>query len=322
MERLDVRFASGEDECAAWLFLPSGEAGPWPCVVMCTGLSFVRDQGLDAFGERFAAAGLAALAIDYRHFGDSGGEPRGLISASRQRGDLRAALAYAGARPELDRARIAIWGYSLGGANAQALILERPQGIAAAIFVTPVVSGLRSLLHIGGPPHPLRLAWAGLRDALRALRGAEPFRVPAAGPPGSTAVLNSPDSAPGCAAITPPRSTWRNEICARVALAPPYSLARQVRKIACPTLYCITEDDDVNPPALGRTAASRAPAAELLLYPGNHFSRFQGATLEQMAADQIDFLRRHLGPGPDRRLRLRLRPSRRARPASPRPART
>jgi fermentation-respiration switch protein FrsA (DUF1100 family) len=93
MRRLDVRFASGEDECAAWLFVPSGDAGPFPCVVMGSGLSCVRDQGLDAFGERLAGAGFAALAIDYRHFGDSGGEPRGLVSAGRQREDLWAARA-------------------------------------------------------------------------------------------------------------------------------------------------------------------------------------------------------------------------------------
>jgi pimeloyl-ACP methyl ester carboxylesterase len=294
MERLDVRFASGEDECTAWLFVPPGNAGPFPCVVMGSGLSFVRDQGLDAFGERLAAAGFAALAIDYRHFGDSGGEPRGLVSAGRQRADLRAALAYARSRRELDSGRLALWGYSLGGANVQALAAEEP-GIAAAICVAPVVSGLRSLLHIGGPLHVGRLAGAGLRDALRAVRGAEPYRIPAAGPPGSLAVLNTPDSAPGYAAITPPGSSWRNEICARVALAPPYSLARKVGRIDCPTLYCIVEEDDVNPPALGRAAAARVPAGELQLYPGGHFSPFQGATLERMAADQVEFLDRCFG---------------------------
>ena len=126
---------------------------------------------------------------------------------------------------------------------------------------------MRSLLHVGGLGHVARLMVAGARDGLRALRGAEPYRIPAAGPPGSLAVLNSPDSAPGFAAITPPGSTWRNELCARVALAPPYSLARKVRRIPCPTLYCLTEDDDINPPALGRRAAERAPRGELRAIP-------------------------------------------------------
>jgi fermentation-respiration switch protein FrsA (DUF1100 family) len=292
MERLDVRFASGKDECTAWLFLPPG-AGSHPCVVMGSGLSCVRDQGMGAVAERLAEAGFAAVAVDYRHFGDSGGEPRGLVSASRQRGDLRAALDYVRTRPELDPERLALWGYSLGGANVQALAIEGC-GVAAAICVAPVVSGMRSLLHIGGVRHVARLTGAGLRDALRAVRGADPYRIPAAGPPGSLAVLNSPDSAPGYTAITPPGSTWTNEICARVALAPPYSLAKKVRGIDCPVLYCLTEEDDVNPPSLGCAAAGRAPAGELRLYPGGHFDPFLGATLERMVADQVDFLRRHL----------------------------
>ncbi|MEX2108910.1 MAG: alpha/beta hydrolase [Solirubrobacterales bacterium] len=296
MGREEVRFVSGEEQCAAWLFRPLAPAAPVPCVVMGSGLSCVRDQGMGVVAERFAAAGFAALAIDYRHFGDSGGEPRGLVSGSRQRDDLRAALAFARSRSDLDPARLVLWGYSLGGGNVQAVAAGEP-GIAAAICVAPVVSGMRSLLHVGGLRHVARLMGAGLRDGARALRRGEPYRVPAAGPPGSLAALNSPDSAPGFAAITPPDSTWSNALCARVALAPPYSLARKVRRIECPTLYCITEEDDINPPELGKLAARRTPQGELRLYPGGHFDPFLGTTFEGMTADQIEFLRRHLDDG-------------------------
>jgi fermentation-respiration switch protein FrsA (DUF1100 family) len=126
------------------------------------------------------------------------------------------------------------------------------------------------------------------------LRRAEPYRVPAAGPPGSLAALNSRDSLSGFEAITPEGCAWSNALCARVALAPPYSLARKVRRIPCPALYCLTEDDDINPPALGRLAAERAPKGELRLYPGGHFDPFLGENLDRMAADQIEFLRRRL----------------------------
>ncbi len=295
MDVEEVRFASGSETCAASLFRPA-TAGRAPAVVMGSGLSCVRDQGMALVGELLAAAGYVALAIDYRCFGDSGGEPRGLVSGAGQRQDLLAALAHVRARPEVEGSRVALWGYSLGGGNVQAIALTEPE-LAAAICVAPVVSGLRSLLHVGGPRHVARLAAAGLRDGLRALRRAEPYRVPAAGPPGSLAALNSPDSAPGFAAITPPGSTWSNALCARVALAPPYDLARKVRRIGCPILYCLTEDDDINPPELGRRAAGRAPKGELRLYPGGHFDPFLGENLERMAADQVEFLDRHLGDG-------------------------
>ena len=117
MEVEEVRFApDAADRCAGSLFLPPAAEGPVPCVVMGSGLSCVRDQGMSAVAERFAAAGFAGLAIDYRHFGDSDGEPRGLVSGARQRQDLRAGLAFARARPR-DRRRpaLALWGYSLGG---------------------------------------------------------------------------------------------------------------------------------------------------------------------------------------------------------------
>jgi pimeloyl-ACP methyl ester carboxylesterase len=293
MGREDVRFASGEDECAAWLFRPDAAAGQAPCVVMASGLSCVRDQRLDAFAERFAAAGFAALAFDYRHFGDSGGEPRSLMSARRQRADWRAAIAHARSLEGIDPDRIAIWGFSLGGAHVQSLAMAEP-GVEAAIAVAPLVDGIRTLLYVGGLAHVLRMGAAGARDGLRALRGAEPFRVAVAGPPGTKAVLNSPGSLPGFESVTSPGSSWRNQLCARAALAPPYRLARKARRIACPILYCLTEEDDINPPALGRLAAGRAPRGELRLYPGGHFDPFLGDTFERMAADQAGFLRRSL----------------------------
>src|SRR5262245_25985241 len=91
----DVRFAAGDAECAGRLFWPEEAHGRVPCVVMGTGISCVRDQGLDAFAERLADAGFAALAFDYRHWGESGGAPRSLVDSGRQREDLRAAVSYA-----------------------------------------------------------------------------------------------------------------------------------------------------------------------------------------------------------------------------------
>jgi pimeloyl-ACP methyl ester carboxylesterase len=292
MGREEVRFASGDEECAAWLFRPRAKASA-PCIVMASGLSCVRDQGLEAFGRRFADADFAAIALDYRHFGDSGGEPRLLASAGRQREDLRAAIRFARSLDGVDSTRIVLWGFSLGGGNVQSLLLSEP-GIAAAICVAPVVDGVRSLLHIGGPAHVARLGLAGIRDGLRALRGAEPYRIAATGPPGSLAALNSSGAAPGFDSVTSPGSLWRNELCARLALAPPYRLARKTRRIACPVLYCLTEDDDINPPDLGRRAAQGAPRGELRLYPGGHFDPFLGKTFERMAVDQVEFLDRVL----------------------------
>jgi dienelactone hydrolase len=120
MGREDVRFVSGSDECAAWLFRPTATNRPAPCVVLASGLSCVRDQRLDAFAERFAAAGFVALAFDYRHFGDSSGEPRTLMRAGRQRDDWRAAIAYARSLEGVDAERIR------SGASQPAVAMSSP----------------------------------------------------------------------------------------------------------------------------------------------------------------------------------------------------
>ena len=114
--RHDVSFTSGEDTCAAWLYLPAGVASP-PVVILGHGLGATREMRLDAFAERFAQAGIAALAFTYRHFGDSGGQPRQLLSIKRQLADWDAAIAWVKDRSDVDGTRIAVWGSSFGGGH-------------------------------------------------------------------------------------------------------------------------------------------------------------------------------------------------------------
>ena len=88
----------------AWLNLPDGasEATPAPVLVMGHGLGAIKEMRLDAFAERFQAAGYACLVFDYRHFGQSEGEPRELLSIARQQEDWRSAVAFVRTLPEID----------------------------------------------------------------------------------------------------------------------------------------------------------------------------------------------------------------------------
>ena len=98
MTRADITFTSGGLRCAAWLYLPEDAAEPVPCVVMAHGFGGTRADAIPAFAERFAGAGLAALVFDYRHFGDSEGEPRQLLDIGLQLEDWTAAIACARTR--------------------------------------------------------------------------------------------------------------------------------------------------------------------------------------------------------------------------------
>jgi predicted alpha/beta hydrolase len=87
-ERTRVIFNSDGVELVGYLYRPTHATGKVPCVVMGHGFSGTQDR-LAASAERFAGAGFAALTFDYRNFGESGGQPRQLISIRGQLEDWR-----------------------------------------------------------------------------------------------------------------------------------------------------------------------------------------------------------------------------------------
>jgi dienelactone hydrolase len=292
LRRRDLGFDSGGTRCAAWLYAPSEEADePRPCIVLAHVFGGVRG-GLGAYAERFAAAGLSALVFDYRHLGDSAGEPRQLLDIGRQLGDWRAAIAFARSLDGVDPERIVLWGASFSGGHVAAIAAEETR-VAAAISQVPFSDGL-SALRAAGLANSWRLTVAGVRDELTRVRRRPPFTIPIAGPPGRTAAMNSPDAEPGYRAILPPDTGFRNEIAARIGLQVGfYRPFRRARRIACPWLVCVADDDLVTPPQPAIKAALRAPRGELRRYRSGHFDIFRGELFERAVADQIDFLSRH-----------------------------
>ena len=162
-EREDLTFPSGEDTCAAWLYRPDGVAGPVPCVVMAHGFTATRGDRLPAYAERFAAAGLAVLLFDYRHFGDSTGAPRQLLDIGRQQADYRAAVAFARTLEGIDAQRIALFGTSFSGGHVVAVAAKDPS-------IAAVVRNARS------PTASPRCAWCRRASRCAPPRSASPTR--------------------------------------------------------------------------------------------------------------------------------------------------
>ena len=294
MDRLDVTFPSHADRCAAWLYLPAGRDEPVPCIVLAHGFASTREEQLAAFAERFAAAGFAALVFDYRHFGDSEGEPRQLLDIRRQQDDYRAAVAYARTREEVDPARVALWGSSFSGGHVVAVAAGDPS-IAAVVSQSPFADGLAQA-NAASPPVALKLMALGLRDEIGARLGLPPVHVPVAGPPGSVAALTSPASAEGVRSILGEGSRWREEIAARVMLrVAAYRPVTDAARVACPLLVCVADCDDLTPPEPAVRLAERAPRGELQRYGCGHFDVYGGPWHEAMVSDQVAFLTRHLG---------------------------
>lgn len=292
--RRDITFASGDSRCAGWLYLPTGVTAP-PVVVLGHGLGATREMRLDAFAERFAQAGIASVAFTYRHFGDSGGHPRQLLSIKRQLADWDAALAYVKAHPDLDRTRVAVWGSSFGGGHAITVAARHPE-LRAAVAQCPFTDGLASALALG-PLASLRMTPVLARDLASRVRGKAPAMVPIAAPPGSPALMNAPDALPGYQALQPPGTTFRNEVAARVIpTIAAYRPGRAAKKVAIPILFCVSNTDSVTPPAETLRYAATAPRGEIKRYDAGHFDFYTGETLEELVRDQTEFLTRQLDP--------------------------
>ncbi len=273
-------------ELAAWLYEPAGATA---CVVMAHGLSAVRGQRLDAYAERFADAGLAALLFDYRHFGDSGGEPRQLLDIGEQLDDWRAAVAYARGR----FARVGLFGSSFGGGHVLSIAAEDGE-LGAAVAQCPMTDGLLATLRV--PPRTsLKLARAALQDQARALARRPPLLIPAVGAPGELAFMSSPDAQPGFASLTPPDSTWRNAVAARLGLRIGlYRPGRAAKRITAPLLICLCEHDALVNLKATEQVAHDAPQGELARFPIGHFDIYTGDWFERAVSRQAEFLVRHL----------------------------
>jgi pimeloyl-ACP methyl ester carboxylesterase len=292
MARLDVAFSSHTADCAGWLYRPAGD-GHHPLVVMAHGFSATREQRLDAYAERFRAAGIGVLLFDYRHFGASAGEPRQLLDIARQQADFHAAIAHARALDWVDPARVALFGSSFSGGHVIA-VAAQDHRIAAIVSQCPFTDGLASLPKLG-IGNILRATVAGLRDQLGALAGREPYYIPAVGPPGSFAVMTSPDAEPGLAALTPPETLWENRVAARIGLrVGTYRPGRAAAKLTCPALFCVCDRDALAPAQRTLKYAATAPRGEVKRYPVGHFEIYVGEAWEQAVSDQTKFLVRSL----------------------------
>jgi pimeloyl-ACP methyl ester carboxylesterase len=299
VSREELAFPVGDDHCTAWHHWSScsdfvNERGR-PCVVMGHGLSGTLDSGLERFAEDFAAAGIETLSFDYRNFGKSSGEPRQLVSAARQLDDYRAAIKLARRLDVVDPDRIVLWGVSFSTGHILQLAAEDPR-IAAAIALTPAWDGFAQFLSVlrrDGPLQPTRLSRIAMRDIAAAVTGRPAVTVAVAGEPGAVAALTAPGAYESMTTIGGP--TWRNEIGARFLMQVLlYRPTRHARRLDCPLLVQVA-DNDLNSPPRATIRVARKARAEVRHYACDHFDVFTMPRWQHSAIEhQLAFVRRHL----------------------------
>lgn len=111
-----------------WLWRPPQRTGPLPAVVYFGGNA---EDVSWILAEAPRLDGHALLAVPYRGYGASTGVPREVALY----GDALAVHDWLAARPDIDAARIAVWGRSLGTGVATWVAAHRP--VAGVVLTTP-----------------------------------------------------------------------------------------------------------------------------------------------------------------------------------------
>src|SRR4051812_26174733 len=294
--RTTVRIpAASGDEIEAWLYLPEGD-GPHPAVVLAHGIGAIKAGGLAPVAQRVCREGFAALAIHYRQWGGSSGQPREELSVTCQREDYSTVIGWAAAHPDVDPRRVFAWGTSFAGMHIVELAASDSR-LAGALAQSPLVDGLAAAAMMP-PLRGLRLLSLAVLDRIGAIFGRPPRYLPGAGAPGELAVGATEDALFGQQLMTPKDGTeWNNRVAARSLLS--FSWRRPVRRAASirrPLLLVVAEHDTMAPVAPALRVADKAPQAELYRSRGGHYDVYQGGVdYDNVLRVEVEFLRRHAG---------------------------
>jgi cephalosporin-C deacetylase-like acetyl esterase len=291
--RSEHLIASGGVDLAAWLYLPDSPTGDVACVVLGHGFSLTRHDGLATFAEAFAAAGVAALVVDWRYLGDSAGEPRQRFRMGDQRADRAAAIAWARAQDGVDPERIIVWGFSMSGGHGVQTAAGDPR-VAALLLLCPFLDGLDRVLRT-----PVGTSARILPKALQDNAGRH-VTVPVTAPPGGFGAMTFAGEYDGFMAAVPTGSPWRNEISpGLLTTIMAFRPVRMAKRIRVPVwLGMGLRDITVSNKAIEKFGRQAAQATVVRYPQHDHFSPFIGDASAAIAADQVAFLST-IGVAPD-----------------------
>lgn len=284
-----VEWNSGNDEhtVVGQLYVPEG-TGPFPGIVLCHGFAGVKELLLPAYAERFASAGFAALTFDYRGFGGSGGE-RGRILPEQQVVDILSALEFLRGRPEIVADRIALWGTSLGGANAVVAASRDPRLKCLAVQLT-FADGERVVTGTMSDQEKAKLLSTIQRLQDRRAKTGRETMVSLAD------VLTDPQSAAFYERFADHPALDIEVPMLTVAETIKYKPAAFLADVKVPILVVGAGKDSVNPPeeSLLLFQAANEPKSLMMLDEATHYELYEGDYLDQVSSRQIDWFAQYL----------------------------
>ncbi len=118
------------------LYLPkdAGANSRVPAMVVGGSLTSVKEQMSASYAQELASSGIAALAIDYRHYGQSDGLPRQLESVETKQADLLAAVGFLRKHSAVLPQGVGLLGICTSGGNVLQAAAADPS-VAAVVTV-------------------------------------------------------------------------------------------------------------------------------------------------------------------------------------------
>ena len=252
---------------------------------------------LDAFAERFVAAGFVTLVFDYRYQGASEGEPRGHIIPAEQHEDYRNAITWVSLRPEVDSSRIGVWGSSYSGAHVLHLAAF-DRRIKAAVAQVPLINGWQNAQRLMRPDVLALFVEVLAQDRVqRYTRGVVNY-VPVVAPEGQPSALPTPESYEWFTQTGATRApNWRNEVSLEsMEKFLEYNPSANIHLIApTPLLMIVASNDTLTPTDLAIAAYERAlEPKSLVIAKGPHFSAYTEPGFSQTAPPAVEWFTQHL----------------------------
>jgi len=277
------------------VFRPDATAfpGPRPIVVLCHGYTGTRDLYLPDAARALAAVGYVGVTFDYKGWGTSDGPTRRLDPYGRV-ADTQAAITFATLLPGVDASRVALFGWSFGGATViwTGAHDRRVKCVISAVGVGDGPVWMRSvrsdaewlaLMRVADEDRVARLKSGKSRMSARAdilWLDDESKRISAAGRANTTA---------GSATEIP--AEFIDET---LAFRPQWIVDRLA---PTPLLLITTDNDLVVPQAESEQlyAAAKEPKRLAVLKGFGHYAVYSGEAFRQAMDETITWLDQHMG---------------------------
>mmetsp|Transcript_15755 Transcript_15755/g.22489 ORF Transcript_15755/g.22489 Transcript_15755/m.22489 type:complete len:289 (+) Transcript_15755:197-1063(+) len=114
MVKETISFIVNGDLVCGDLYLPASSNKPVPAVIVGGPMTSVKEQVTGVYAKALSERGIAALALDHRHYGESEGKPRQYEYYQHKIEDLSAGIDYLSGRNEIDSDNLGAIGICLG----------------------------------------------------------------------------------------------------------------------------------------------------------------------------------------------------------------